>query len=114
MDKMETVRKIDVTTVKKTSINDLGVCILFCALCGIVVSFASHHLHLYKSVDIDNQVPSHSGAIKNEMAKPDNGRVENGPAGNGGTDVIPFKTTTTQPGQENPSENETPKGLLPP
>jgi hypothetical protein len=126
MDKMETVRKIEV---KKIKINDLSVCILFCALCSIAVSFASYRFHLYKSVllyeetncnkealklaqqTVDIDKPSHAGAIKNEMAKPDNGRVENGPAGDGGTDVIPFKT---QQRQENSSENETLKGLLPP
>jgi hypothetical protein len=130
---METVKKIDVTTVKKTSINDLSVCILFCVLCSIVVSSASHHFHLYRSVLLykkinsneealklaqqtvdDNKVLSHTGdAIKNEIiAKPNNGIKENVRAGDGGTDdVKPFKT---QPGQDNLSENETPRGLLPP
>jgi tetratricopeptide (TPR) repeat protein len=60
-------------------------------------------------IDKEVKIPSATvTAIKNEMQKLIAGQESRR------TNVEPLTTTTQQPGQEDPSENEPPKGLLPP
>jgi hypothetical protein len=60
-------------------------------------------------IDKEVKIPSATvTAIKNEMQKLIDGQESRR------TNVEPLTTTTQQPGQEDPSENEPPKGLLPP
>ncbi|MDR1170014.1 MAG: hypothetical protein LBK97_04175 [Prevotellaceae bacterium] len=99
------IEQIKVTKVRKTGINDLIVCILFCVFvmspvfCRFLVN-RTQHFQLSSSIcmplDKEIKVLSHVGAIKNEMTKP-NGIEEilYDSDKDSETDTKPFKTAQT-------------------